>query len=281
MKKQKSYAGASPALFLVPTPIGNLDDMTPRAVETLKGVERIFAEDTRVTKVLLSHFNITTPMQSYHAFNEKTQVDKIIELLNSGKSVALVSDAGLPGISDPGYYAARRALDAGFAVIALPGPNAAVTALVASGLPCERFYFYGFLSSRKTQKRKELTWLSFFEDTLVFYEAPHRLTETVGLIYEILGDREIVIARELSKVHEEYIRGKAGEILSELEGVKGEIVIIVKGADQSPVQDLLNQKSIAEHYEHYLKLGLSPMEAVKAVAKDRGVAKNEIYKHVR
>ena len=193
----------------------------------------------------------------------------------------MVIDAGLPGVSDPGYYVTRKALDEGFCVVALPGANAALTALVASGLPSERFYFYGFLNHRKSQKRKELEKLAFCEDTLIFYEAARRVVETAEMICQILGNRDVVIARELTKVHEEYIRGKVKDVIPELSGIKGEIVIIVKGAEKSPMQEMLNKKTIAEHYEHYLRLGLSSMEAVKAVAKDRGVAKSDIYKNVR
>ncbi|MDD4387785.1 MAG: 16S rRNA (cytidine(1402)-2'-O)-methyltransferase [Bacilli bacterium] len=280
MKKQKSNLPESSVLYLVPTTIGNFDDMTNRAVEVLKKVDYIFAEDTRVTKVLLSHFNIITPLHSYHVFNEKMQTDKIIELLQQGKQIALVSDAGLPGISDPGYFATRRVLDSGFSVIALPGANAALTALVASGLPSNRFYFFGFLSHKKNLKKKELEKIADLEDTIIFYEAPHRLLETLELIHLVLGNREIVIARELTKKHEEYIRGKVKDIIAGIDELKGEIVIIVKGAEISQAQQLLNKKSISEHYQYYLDLGNESMKAIKQVAKDRGVAKNFIYKEI-
>lgn len=281
MKRQKTNEITMPVLYLVPSPIGNFDDMTYRSVEVLKKVDYIFAEDTRVTKVLLSHFNILTPLQNYHAFNEQTQSGKIIVLMQKGASIAIVSDAGLPGISDPGYLAVRQAINAGFPVVSLPGANAALTALIASGLPCDKFYFHGFLSSKTHQKKKELELLKNIKNVLIFYEAPHRVAETLRLIHEIFGNREIVVARELTKKHEEYIRGMSGDIVSAALELKGEIVIIVRGARIDSNIKELNEGSIQEHYEYYLNVGNTSMDAIKSVAKDRGVAKNDIYNIIK
>jgi len=280
MRRQKSNFLASSVLYLVPTPIGNFDDMTYRAVEILKQVDYIFAEDTRVTKNLLSHFNIVKPLQSYHLFNEEAKTDKIMTLLKNGNNIAIVCDAGIPGISDPGYLVTKKALDAGFGVISIPGANAALTALAASGLPTDRFCFVGFLNHKKTKKQKELKLLADLECTLIFYEAPHRLLETLNLIHTIFGNREIVVARELTKKHEEYFRGKVKDIISEMDQIKGEFVLIVKGATKSLLQQNLNAKSISEHYQYYTDRGYSSMEAMKHVAKDRGVSKSDIYKEI-
>lgn len=280
MKIQKSYIDEAPVLYLVPTPIGNFQDMTYRAVEVLNNVDYIFCEDTRVTKVLLSHFHIPTPLFSYHSFNEDTQADEIIKFLKSGKKVALVSDAGLPCISDPGFYVSRKAIELGYRVISLPGANAALTALVASGIPNDKFYFYGFLPSKKTQRVKALESLRDVAITLIFYEAPHRLLYTLQDIYDVFGDREIVIARELTKKFEEYIRGNISEILPFLQEVKGEIVLIVKGSKQTQIQEDLLKLEIKDHYEYYLTQGLDSKEAMKKVASDRHISKSEVYKEV-
>lgn len=277
---QKSNQENTPILYLVPTPIGNLSDMTPRAIEVLNSVDLIYAEDTRVTKNLLSHFNIEKELRSYHLFNEADVSCEIINNLRQNKSIALVSDAGMPAISDPGYLAVSQALDAGFNVISLPGPNAALTALIASGLPSERFYFYGFLKHKKSQKEKELTTLVDFQDTIIFYEAPHRLKETIEVMYNIFGNRKVVIARELTKKYEEYIRGNLEEILKLDLNLKGEIVIIVSGATTKSSVLKLNELSIIDHYKHYIKQGLSNKDAMKQVASDRNISKSEVYKEV-
>nr|HPN60592.1 16S rRNA (cytidine(1402)-2'-O)-methyltransferase [Bacilli bacterium] len=214
MKNVPSYLSASPTLYLVPTPIGNLSDMTFRAVETLQAVDYIFAEDTRVTKVLLSHFHIATPLLSYHLFNEDEKGDDILELLSKGHNIAVVSDAGMPGISDPGFLVARKAIAAGFKVVALPGPVAFVPALVASGLPCEQFSFFGFLNHRQSLRKKTLLQLVNREETLIFYESVHRIKAFLNDAYTIFGNREVVIARELTKKYEEYIRGHLADVIN-------------------------------------------------------------------
>lgn len=271
----------SPQLYLVPTPIGNFADMTFRSIEILNKVDMIFCEDTRVTKILLSHFNIKTPLSSYHIFNEESRVTEILESLKQGERIALVSDAGLPCISDPGYLLVRKVLDEGYHVCSLPGANAGLTALIASGLPTDKFYFYGFLDHKKTQKEKELLAIRDLKDTIIFYESPLRLKETILLMERVLGDREVVIARELTKKYEEYIRGSLKEV-SQLDlQLKGEIVILIKGADQTHLQIDLNKQTVENHFNHYINEGIEEKEAMKLVAKDRNVSKSEIYKQIK
>lgn len=270
-----------PQLYLVPTPIGNFADMTFRSIEILNMVDMIFCEDTRVTKILLSHFNIKTPLSSYHIFNEESRVTEILENLKLGKKIALVSDAGLPCISDPGYLLVRRVLDEGYYVSSLPGANAGLTALIASGLPTDKFYFYGFLNHKKTQKEKELLAIRDVKDTIIFYESPLRLKDTILLMERILGDREVVIARELTKKYEEYIRGTLKEIAQLDLQLKGEIVIIVKGANQTYLQMDLNKQTVEQHFHHYIDEGIEEKEAMKLVARDRNISKSEIYKQIK
>ena len=281
MKIQKSYIDDGSVLYLVPTPIGNYDDMTFRSVETLKNVDYIFCEDTRVTKVLLSHFNILTPLKNYHIFNEDVVSDEIINLLKEGHNIALVSDAGLPCISDPGYLVASLAIKEGFKVISLPGASASLTALIASGLPCDKFYFNGFLNSRQSQRIKDLNSLKDKKETLIIYEAPHRIHETLKDMFDVLGNRRIVIARELTKHYEEYTRGTLEELQNEELNLKGEMVLIVEGASiESDVLEL-NNLSVLDHFNHYINQGIDEKEALKKVAKDRNVSKSDIYKEIK
>jgi 16S rRNA (cytidine1402-2'-O)-methyltransferase len=276
---QKTNTG-DPVLYLVPTPIGNFADMTYRAVEVLNNVDIIYAEDTRVTKILLSHFNISTSLASYHIFNEDIQVNSIIEKLKEGKNVALVSDAGLPGISDPGFLVVKEAIKENFSVVSLPGANAALTALIASGLPSDRFFFYGFLNSKATQREKELYNLIDYPETLIFYEAPHRIQKTIESMAKVFQNRKAVIARELTKKYEEYIRGTLPLLAASKLELKGEIVIIVEGAEETQIQQNLNSKNVESHYEYYLNLGLDEKEAMKKVAKDRNISKSEVYRQI-
>ena len=281
MKIQKSYIDDGSVLYLVPTPIGNYDDMTFRSVETLKNVDYIFCEDTRVTKVLLSHFNILTPLKNYHIFNEDVVSDEIINLLKEGHNIALVSDAGLPCISDPGYLVASLAIKEGFKVISLPGASASLTALIASGLPCDKFYFNGFLNSRQSQRIKDLNSLKDKKETLIIYEAPHRIHETLKDMFDVLGNRRIVIARELTKHYEEYTRGTLEELQNEELNLKGEMVLIVEGASiESDVLEL-NNLSVLDHFNHYINQGIDEKESLKKVAKDRNVSKSDIYKEIK
>lgn len=281
MRIQKSNFDEMSTLFLVPTPIGNFEDMTYRSVETLKNVDIIYCEDTRVTKVLLSHFNISTPLKSYHIFNETERLEEILNNLKNGLNIALVSDAGLPCISDPGYLISKYVIENGYNVISLPGASASLTALIASGLPNDKFFFNGFLNSKQSQRIKQLEELVDRQETLIVYEAPHRIQETLQDIYKVFGNRNIVIARELTKKYEEYTRGSLEDILSEERELKGEIVLIIEGCKEKQEVINLNKLSIKEHFEFYQNKGLSDNEAIKSVAKDRNVSKNVIYKEIK
>lgn len=281
MLVQKSYLDISPTLYLVPTPIGNFDDMTFRSVEVLKNVDYIYCEDTRVTKILLSHFNILTPLRNYHIFNEDVKADEIINLLKEGKNIALVSDAGLPCISDPGFLVSREAIKQGFKVVSLPGASASLTALIASGLPNDSFYFNGFLNSKRSQRIKELESLANKKESLIIYEAPHRIIETLQDIYQVFGNRNIVIARELTKKYEEYIRGTLEEVINNITELKGEIVLIIEGCQVEREIENLNNKSILEHFEYYKLQGLNENESMKKVAKDRNISKSIVYKEIK
>lgn len=281
MRIQKSNLDGMSTLFLVPTPIGNFDDMTYRSVETLKNVDIIYCEDTRVTKVLLTHFDITTPLKSYHIFNETERLEEILNNLKNGLNVALVSDAGLPCISDPGYLISKYVIENEYNVVSLPGASASLTALIASGLPNDKFFFNGFLNSKQSQRIKQLEKIVDRQETLIIYEAPHRIQETLQDIYKVFGNRNIVIARELTKKYEEYTRGSLEEILSEERELKGEIVLIVEGCKEQQEIINLNKLTIKEHFEYYQKKGLSDNDAIKSVAKDRNVSKNVIYKEIK
>ena len=216
-------------LYLIPTPIGNMKDITPRILDTLRSVDHIYCEDTRNTRILLSYHDIHKVLKSYHMFNEDKKCNEIIRELNEGLDIALVSDAGYPGISDPGYLICKRAIEEGIMVSTLPGASASITALVGSGINIDRFYFYGFLNHDEKPKRKELEELKDFNYTLIFYESPHRINETLEMMKEILGDRYIVIAKDLTKKYEEYIRGKISDIISLNRELKGEMVLVVSG----------------------------------------------------
>jgi len=281
MRIQKSNIDLLPTLFLVPTSIGNFDDMTFRSVETLKTVDLIYCEDTRVTKVLLSHFSIDTPLKSYHIFNESERLDEVLNNLKSGMNIALVSDAGLPCISDPGYLISKYVIENGYNVVSLPGASASLTALIASGLPNDKFYFNGFLNSKQSQRIKQLEQLVDKQETLIIYEAPHRIKETLNDIYSVLGDRNIVIARELTKKYEEYTRGSLKDIIDNIQELKGEIVLIIEGCKEKQEVMNLNKLSIKDHFKHYQEKGMSDNEAIKSVAKDRNVSKNVIYKEIK
>ncbi|MFH2034856.1 MAG: 16S rRNA (cytidine(1402)-2'-O)-methyltransferase [Candidatus Zixiibacteriota bacterium] len=219
-------------LYLVPTPIGNLGDMTPRAVEILQQSELIACEDTRHSGTLLVKFNIKKKVVSYHDFNEQKRVPQLLEILNKGGDVSVITDAGSPGLSDPAYRVIRAAIDNEITVTPLPGANALIPALTGSGLPLDRFFFEGFLPNKSGSRKNRLESLIDFPHTLVFYESPHRIKKTVADAFEVLGDRNACIAREISKIHEEFIRGTLSELNHELEksNLKGEIVLIIEGA---------------------------------------------------
>lgn len=281
MKIQKSYIDNVATLYLVPTPIGNYDDMTYRSVEVLKEVSYVFCEDTRITKVLFSHFNIKTPLLKYRLFNEEIESEQILSYLKQGLNIALVSDAGLPGISDPGFYVSRKAIDEGYNVVSLPGASASLTALIASGLPCDRFFFQGFLNSKQSQRIKQLEEIKNRKETIIIYEAPHRIKETLKDIYSIFGNRHIVIARELTKKYEEYIRFTLDEIDQLDFEIKGEIVLIIEATNIDSEIKELNNLTVLEHYNYYFDITKDEKEAIKKVAKDRSVSKSEIYKIIK
>jgi 16S rRNA (cytidine1402-2'-O)-methyltransferase len=223
---------ADGCLYLVPTPIGNLDDITSRALVVLNQVDLVACEDTRVSGRLLTKFDIKKKLISYHEFNERQRAGELTEILRSGKSIAVVTDAGSPGISDPAYRVVKAAIDAGLSVVPLPGPNALIPALAGSGLPTDRFFFEGFLPHKSGARQTRLAKLAEFEHTLVFYESPHRVVKTLIDMQEIWGDRPACLAREISKKFEEFLRGRLSEISSKLSNrsVKGEIVLVVAGA---------------------------------------------------
>ncbi|MEX2262700.1 MAG: 16S rRNA (cytidine(1402)-2'-O)-methyltransferase [Bryobacteraceae bacterium] len=267
-------------LYIVATPIGNLEDITFRAVRILKEADMIACEDTRQTRKLLDRYGIDRPLVSYHGHNEASRTKELIERLRAGERIALVSDAGMPLISDPGYRLVSAAIENGIAVQPVPGPSAALSALAASGLPADPFYFAGFLPPKRGQRRKALESLKTQTVTLVFYEAPHRIVETLADIDELLGPRPAAMARELTKIHEEILRGTAAEIRAELESrdaVKGEITLVVGGYAAGAEED---DTPIEEAVEACMREGLSRMDAMKAVARRRGLSKREVYQRL-
>lgn len=281
LKRQKTYEdNMSAKLYLVGTPIGNFQDMTYRAVDTLKYVDEIYCEDTRITGLLLKHFEIPTKMHSYHIYNEKELSSSIIEKIKSGKNIAVVSDAGMPSISDPGYLIATIAIQNDIDVCIIPGVSAGITALVGSGIPSNKFTFVGFLNSKDNKRKEELEQLKFKEETLILYEAPHRIKETLEMLNDIMPNREIVLARELTKKYEEYLRGTSKEILEVVEELKGEMVIIISGCQNKEKVAKLISLSIKEHYRFYIENGYENKEAMKLVAKDRGISKSEVYQEI-
>ena len=282
MKFMEGKNKMSGKLYLVATPIGNLEDITLRALKVLKEVDIIAAEDTRHTLGLLNHFEISKPLISYYKQNESTKSALLVEKLKDGKNIALVSDAGTPGISDPGEQVVKCAIEEGIEIVPIPGACAFVNALIASGMNTREFSFLGFLSAVKKDRKEKLEEVKFETRTLIFYEAPHKLKTTLSDMLEVLGDRNIVLARELTKIHEEFIRGKTSEILENMENIKGEFVVLVEGNSESK-KDVelknLNSLSLDEQYEFYEKQGLAKKEIVKQIAKDRGVNKNEVYQY--
>lgn len=264
----------TPTLYLIPTPIGNLDDITLRAIKVLEKVEVIFSEDTRVTSLLLNHLNIKKKLISNHEHNEKLNADKLLEYLKNGYSVGLVSDRGTPVISDPGYEMVRVAIENNFNVVSLPGATALVPALTVSGIEPMPFLYYGFLNSKDSKRRKELEELKNEKYTMIFYEAPHRITKTLEEMLEVLGNRQISISREITKKFEEVYRGTIKDVIEETKEIKGEIVIVVSGNKEEISYDDL---SIVDHVNLYIKNGLNSKEAIKKVAQDRNAKKSDIY----
>jgi 16S rRNA (cytidine1402-2'-O)-methyltransferase len=275
----------APGLYLVATPIGNLEDITLRALRVLRSVDRIACEDTRQTQKLLNHFEIRTPTVSYHMHNEGSRTEELTAELKSGARIAVVSDAGTPGIADPGGQIAAAAIAAGIDVFPVPGANAAISGLIASGLPTEHFAFHGFLPAKAGQRKTALEELVRGESTHVFYEAPHRILDTLADVEAVFGSSQhIVIARELTKLHEEFLRGAVGDISSQLgarASVRGEIVLMFA---LSPVEDSSGKKraSLAVEVAARMKSeGMSEMDALKRVARERGIGKSEAYRELQ
>ena len=263
-------------LYVVATPIGNLEDMTYRAVRVLREAGLIACEDTRQTRKLLDHYGIQKPTVSYHEHNEAERAAELAERLAAGEVIALVSDAGVPLVSDPGYRLVRAAIEMGITVEPIPGPSAALAALSASGLPTDAFHFGGFLPAKSGQRLHALQKLCEEQATLIFFEAPHRIVETLEAVEQALGPRPVVVARELTKVHEEFLRGTPAEVRAQLlsrDAVKGEITLLI-GKAVAPVADAT---PLAEAVEALQRAGASRMDAIKQVARKRGLSKREVY----
>lgn len=266
-------------LYLVATPIGNLEDITLRALRVLREADLIACEDTRQTGKLLAHFGIGKPMVSYHEHNEAARTAELVAKLEGGANVALASDAGTPLVSDPGYRLVNAAIGAGIPVVPVPGPSALLGALAAAGLPAEPFRFCGFLPAKSGQRRKELEALRDQDCTMVFYEAPHRILETLSDVSAAYGARPVVVARELTKLHEEFLRGSAGEVRAQLAArpsVKGEITLLIgKGTFAA-----LPANSVEDAVRELEEKGVPRMDAIKQVARERGLSKRDVYKQV-
>ena len=265
-------------LHIVSTPIGNLEDITLRAVRVLREAGLIACEDTRHTRKLLDHLGISKPLVSYHEHNEAPRAAELVEKLRAGVDIALVSDAGTPLLSDPGYRLVEAAIAAGIQTVPIPGPSAMLSALAGSGLPTDSFRFCGFLPAKASQRRKTLEAFQDEHATLIFYEAPHRILETLNDIQEVLGERDVVVARELTKLHEEFLRGSAATIRTELGSrptVKGEITVLIGAPKSVP-----NPVGAEEEVRALEQQGLARMDAIKKVAKSRGIPKRELYRKV-
>lgn len=279
MKIQKSFAQQVGTLYLVPTPIGNLEDMTFRAVKTLQTVDLIASEDTRNTQKLLNHFEVKVPQKSLHEHNYNERIPELLDFLESGKSIAQVSDAGMPSISDPGHELVVACIEKDIPVVSLPGATAGMTALIASGLLPQPFFFYGFLQRKRSVQKKELDELKGQSATLIFYESPHRIKETLKNILEVFGNREVVICRELTKLYEEYLRGTTEELIEYLSehSLKGECCLLVSGATETAEEEIFTG-TLKEQVEELISGGTSSKEAIKSVAKRHGLKKQDVYK---
>lgn len=281
MQVQKSFKGQTDfgTLYLVPTPIGNLQDMTFRAVEVLKAVDFICAEDTRNTGLLLKHFDISTRQISFHEHNAYEKIPDLVDLLRSGKSLAQVSDAGMPSISDPGHDLVKTAIAENISVVALPGASAGITALIASGLVPQPHIFYGFLPRKAGQQKDFFESKKNYPETQIFYESPYRVADTLENMQTVYGDRQLVLVRELTKLYEEYQRGNISEVLSYISEnpLKGECLLIVSGFNsQEEIQDL-DKLDLASLVKNLVEQGNKPNQAIKKVAKDFGLSRQEVY----
>lgn len=263
-------------LYLVATPIGNLEDITLRAIKILKEVDIIAAEDTRHSLKLLNHLQISKPLISYHRHNEDIKTDGLIEKLLNGKNIALITDAGTPAISDPGEMIVKKAIESNIEIIPIPGACALINALICSGLNTKEFVFYGFLPTNKKLRKNKFEELKKESKTMIIYEAPHKIITTLNDIYKNLGNVNIVLAKELTKIHESFIRGCVIEIIEKMTDIKGEMIILIEGNSIS-IDEKKENLSVDEQYELYKKQGLTKNEIIKKIAKNLGVSKNEIY----
>lgn len=276
MKRNKSFDNSHPLLYLVSTPIGNLKELSPRALEILNEMDLIAAEDTRNSKQLLANYGIHKDMFSLREHNEIEASKHIIDLLKQNKKVAYMSDAGYPGISDPGYLLVQKAIENDISVSTISGPCAFINALVASGLPTDHFYFYGFLPAKESEAKTILEEMVNRKETLIFYEAPHRIEKTINLFYEVFKNRDAVIARELTKLNEEYIRGPLDELINlDYSTLKGEMVVIIKGNDK--VEEI-DEETIINRLNYFLDKGLSKKDSIEIVADEYKINKNIVYK---
>ena len=265
-------------LYIVATPIGNLEDITLRALRILKEVDLIAAEDTRQILKLLNHFEISKPLISYHRHNEEVKSEILIQKLENGENIALVSDAGTPGICDPGEDVIKKAIEEGINVVPIPGACAMVNALIASGIDTKEFIFLGFLPLNKKTRLEKLREIKESEKTIIIYEAPHKMKNTLKELSEILQERKIVLARELTKIHEEFIREDINFLMEKIENLKGEMILIIEGKKkENNIENELNNLSLEEHYKYYEEQGFDKKDIIKKIAKDRNVNKNEIY----
>ena len=269
-------------LYLVATPIGNLDDITYRAVKILNEVDVIAAEDTRHSLKLLNHLGISKPLISYHRHNEDNKTEILINKLLNGENIAIITDAGTPAISDPGEEVVKQAIKNDIDIIPIPGACALINALISSGLNTREFSFFGFLPINKKLRKNKFEEIKRENKTIILYEAPHKISQTLKDIYDELGDKNIVIARELTKIHEEFIRGRISEIIKKYTELKGEMIILIEGNNNiynsvDELKNLLNNMTLDEHYEYYKKQDLDKKEIIKKIAKDRNVNKNDIY----
>ena len=277
MIRNKSFENNKPLIYLIATPIGNLGEMSKRALDVIQEMDVIAAEDTRNTYSLLSHFGIKKELFSLREHNEIEASEHLLRLVKNGKKVAYVSDAGYPGISDPGYLLVKKAREEGIAVSTVSGSCAFINALVASGLPTDHFYFYGFLSKKGNEGKKALESLTDRPETLIFYESPHQIEETIKLLFSVFGDRKCVIARELTKLNEEYISGSLSELVNlDFKTIKGEIVLVLEG--QNAENELINDEKIQEKLRFYMSLGVTEKAAIQIAVEELKVPKNRVYK---
>jgi len=265
-------------IYLIATPIGNLEDITLRAIKTLKNVDIIVAEDTRKTLKLLNHLQISKPLIAYHRHSEEEKLEKIIQKVLKGETIAVVSDAGTPCISDPGEEIVKKAIQNNISIIPIPGPCALITGLIASGIETKEFTFIGFLPTNKKARDEKLEEIKTQNKTVIIYEAPHKILKTLNELSTIIKSRQMVIARELTKIHEEYIRGSIEEIIQKIKEPKGEYVIIIEKNNEKQENPLI-ELTLEQHYKYYEQKGLEKKEIIKQIAKDRNKNKNEIYKH--